>query len=176
MDNDDPILAGKGFSTEGSGYSFTVIPESVIQIIDANVNLVWVMGKFEKIKTARFIIKNTQSIFASDDVKTRDGLWKEHCAGDLREFADNDFERDFQRFLKTVPKRQDSDSALQLYNSISAHREFLNSFHHMRKIAIDQAKTLLGKPDLTTIDVKDFDKICTDFVLALHKLFTFNPR
>ncbi|MEK7524717.1 MAG: hypothetical protein AAB588_06870, partial [Patescibacteria group bacterium] len=113
MNNDDPILAGKGFSTEGSEYSFTIIPESVIKVIDVNINLVWVMGGFRKTKPARFIINNTQNIFASEEIKSRDELWKEHCAGDLRELADSDFGRDFQRFLKTVPKREDSDAAFQ---------------------------------------------------------------
>ena len=46
----------------------------------------------------------------------------------------------------------------------------------MRDIAVDQAKALLGNPVLATINIKDFDKICTNFVLALYKFFTFNSR
>ena len=176
MDNADPILEGMGLSTEGAEYSFVILSESVIEIIDANINLVWVMANMRKTKSARFIIKNVQNIFISEDVQSEDGLWKEHCAGDLRELTDNHFEANFQRFLKAVPKRQDSDSALQLYTSISAHREFLNDFHHMRQEAMDKARTLLANPRLMSIEANDFDKICTSFVFALHKLFTFKAK
>ncbi len=176
MANEDPILAGKGISTGGSEYSFVVVADTVVEIIDANVNLVWVMGKYEKVKSARFIIENIQGIFLSEEVQSKDQLWKEHCAGDLRELTDNHYEASFQRFLKVVPKRGDSDTALELYKSISAHREFLNDFHHMRSGAIGKAKTLLGNPNLRSIEVSDFDKICTSFIFSLYKLFTFNKQ
>jgi len=173
----DPFLEGRGISTNESRFSFPLITEAVISVVDANINLVWVMAEFKKTKTPRFIIEHIQHFFSDEDMRAKDQLWKEHCAGDLREFTDNDFGRNFCRFLSNVPKQSDTGEENQkLYTFIRNTRDFLNDFHHLNATALDKARVILNEPTRTSIDDNAFDKICVEYITALHNLFKFKKR
>ena len=176
MDARDPFLAGKGISTSESRFSFPLISDSVISVVDVNINLVWTMAGLKKTTTPRFIIEHVQRFFSDDDMRAKDMLWKEHCAGDLRELADSDWGRNFPRFLANVPKESESDKTRELYSYIRDTVTFLHSFHHLNEDALDKARTLLGDSTLSAVEDRTFDKICADFISALHSFFKFRNR
>ncbi len=172
----DPILAGQpSISTGGAEYDFVNLSESVIEVVSINVQLVWVMGRFNKSTTPIRVIKNAQNMFLSEEIKSRDEFWKEHCAASMRELMDKHFHQNCARFLASVPKRQHSDDARKLHERLNKHKDFLNDFSHFKHSAIEHAKVLLGR-NVASLGEEDFDKLCTSFLIDLSDYFSFKKR
>jgi len=173
----DPVLEEHAsLSSEGLEYSFVGIPQSVIETVDACVQLIWVLGGYGKTIRPEKIIHNVQRVFVSDEVKTQNIHWKEHCAGSLRELVDNHFEANCLRFLKSVAKRSASEDERIICEKIGSYKEFLNDFAHFRSRAIQKAQGLLNQPSLQEISESDFDKVCTDFIMHLDDFFKHKAR
>lgn len=172
----DPVLREQEtISAGGFEYSFISLPKSVIEIINACIQVVWVMGKYEKNVEPRDIIFNAQQMFISEEIKSKDNFWKEHCAGSLRELVDNHFETNCLRFLKTAPRRNESDETKQLCEKLSDFKEFLNDFAHFKNTAVGGAKNLVT-PVPEEINEQVFDKICTAFIFHLGNYFKYKNR
>lgn len=175
----DPILAEqKSISTNGAEYDVVNLPKSVIEIVNANIQLVWIMGNYKKNVKPEDIIFNAQSIFKSGDTKSNDKFWKEHCAGSIRELVDGHFEANCLKFLKCVPKRDDSDEARQVCETIRSYKDFFNDFAHFKDSAIGHANALLDPENksLKVISEESFDKLCSGFILHLGKYFKFKNK
>lgn len=170
----DPILGEqKSASAGGLEYSFVGLPQSVIEVINACIQVVWIMGNYGKTVEPRDIIKNAQQMFTSEEIRSQDKFWKEHCAGSLRELVDNHFEPNCHRFLKCIPKRDASDDEKIVCERLMDFKNFLNNFAHFKGKSLDGAKKLIKDPGLSEIDEKVFDKICTDFIFHLQTFFKF---
>ena len=172
----DPILREeKGIPTNGLEYSFVNLPKSVIEIVDACIRVVWVMGNYGKTVEPRDIIYNAQQMFTSEDIKSQDNFWKEHCAGSLRELVDGHFEPNCSRFLRCVPKRSESDEAKELCMKFRGFKDFLNNFAHFKNIAVNDAQNLIT-PAPKEINEQVFDKICTAFIFHLGDYFKYKNK
>lgn len=173
----DPILAEQtSISTQGLEYTFINLPKSVIEIVNANIYLIWTMGNYCKTIKPEDIIFNAQQMFMSEDVKSNDVLWKEHCAASLRELVDSHFEANCPRFLKCIPNRNESDEAKQICETLVEFKIFFNDFAHFKNTAIEHAKTLMGSQNLEEISEGVFDKLCTDFIFHLERYFKYKNR
>ena len=173
----DPILKEQeSISTDGLEYSFVNLPQSTIEVVDVCVRVVWVMGNYRKIVEPRDIIHNVQQIFISEEIKSKNKYWKEHCAASLREIVDNHFEPNCNRFLKCIPKRNLSEEDKKICESLIQYKCFLNDFAHFKKGAIDIAKEILNKQTLKEINEQVFDKICTNFIFLLETFFKFRAK
>ncbi len=172
----DPILREQAsIPTNGLEYSFVSLPRSTIEIVDACIRVVWVMGSYGKIIEPREIIYNAQKMFISEEIKSQDNFWKEHCAGSLRELVDNHFEANCLRFLKCIPKRDESDETKQLCEKLRDFKEFLNDFAHFKDTATSKAQNLIT-PAPTEISEQVFDKICTAFIFHLGNYFKYKNK
>lgn len=168
---DTLLLKQKSVSSEGYQYSFVTIGERVVVVVAAYIRLIWEVKNLKKTVNPIDVIKNAQTIFKDDDIK-KDILWKEHCAGTLRELVDSHFEPNAMKVLKCLPKRSDSEQASILYESIGKYKEFLNEFSHLRTDnALKCAQEILDENDLNLIDEETFDKLCTNFIRLLYELF-----
>lgn len=173
----DPILKEKeSVSTGGLEYSFVSLPQSVIEVVDANVQVVWVMSNHGKAIRPRDIIENAQKMFTSEEIKSQDKFWKEHCAGSLRELVDDHFEANCLRFLKCVPKRSVSDEEKKICETLGEFKNFLNDFAHFKDKTLAEAQNIVNKSTLEEIDEQIFDKICTDFIFHLETFFKYKRR
>jgi len=172
----DPILREqKGIPTNGLEYSFVNLPKSVIEIVDACIRVVWVMGNYGKTVEPRDIVYNAQQMFINEEIKAKDNFWKEHCAGSLRELVDSHFEANCLRFLKFAPKRSESDETKQLCEKLSDFKEFLNDFAHFKDTAVTGAQNLIT-PAPVEISEQVFDKICTAFIFHLGNYFKYKNK
>lgn len=173
----DPILSEqKSVLTKGFEYSFVGISKSSIDVVDTCVSLIWVMGNKGKVIKPRDIIENIQHTFMSEEIKSQDRFWKEHSAGSLRELVDNHFETDCTRFFKTTPIRSTSEEDREIWEKNRNFKDFLNDLAHFQVGALDKAKIVVNDDSVSEIDEKVFDKICTNFILHLEKLFKFKNR
>jgi len=170
----DPLLSEqKSFSTEGYEYSFVALNERIIVVVSAYIRLIWEVKNFRKTIDPLGVIKNTQTFFKDNNIKEKDALWKEHCAGTLRELVGGCFEADAMGVLKCLPKRAESVDAQTLYENIQKYKEFLNELAHLKNSdALRLAQDILGDQTLTSIEDETFDKLCTNFIQLLHSLFS----
>lgn len=173
---EDPILKEQAsVSAPGFEYTFVNLPRSLIERVNANIQLVWIMKNFAKTTTPEEIILNVQKIFSSNEAKANDNLWKEHCAATLRELVDGQFQPNCIYLLKLVANRNDSEDAKKLCEQLQGHKDFLNDFAHLNQRAKDQAAILLAT-DIDGIDDQTFDKLCTSFILLLDAYFKFKAK
>lgn len=173
----DPILKEQeSISSDGFEYSFVSLPQSVIEVVDACIQVVWVMSNHGKTIRPQDIIKNAQRMFASEEIKSQDEFWKEHCAGSLRELVDDHFEPNCLRFLKCAPKRGMSDEDKKICETLGEFKSFLNDFAHFKDTALERAQNIVNRPTLEEIDEQIFDKICTSFIFHLETFFKCKNR
>ena len=170
----DPLLNEReSVSSEGYEYSFITIPERVITIVAAYVQLIWAIKNFRKSISAKKVIQNAKSMFEINQRTMVDVLWKEHCAGSLRELVDGHIAADFPYALRCLPKPTDNDGKVEeTYPRLQAYKSILNELAHLNTdIALRKAREISDYNDLENIDREAFDRICTDFIFSLYNLF-----
>jgi hypothetical protein len=173
----DPLLQEKtSVSSGGYQYSFVALPERIITIVAAYVQLVWTIKNFRKATAPREIIKNAQSMFEINQPTVSDKLWKEHCASSLRELVPNHLTADFPYVLKCLPApTNERGEREEIYGHIQIYKTTLNELAHLNTTtALQEIKKMQGYDATENIDDKTFDKICTEYILLLHRLFREN--
>lgn len=172
----DPLLKEQlSVSAPGLEYAFVNLPRSIIETVNANIQLVWVMKNLTKTITPEEIIVNAQKMFSSNEIKANDALWKEHCAATLRELVDKHFQQNCLFILRLVANRNDSEQAQNICDQLQGYKDFFNDFSHLRHTAKEQAAKLLGT-GLDEIDEQAFDKLCTRYILVLDAYFKFKAK
>ncbi|QQR78227.1 MAG: hypothetical protein IPJ68_04045 [Candidatus Moraniibacteriota bacterium] len=169
----DPLLSEQeGVSTGGYEYSFVAIPKRHIVIVAAYIQLIWKVKNFEKTVSPEQVLENTKSLFRENQDRISDSLWKEHCAGSLRELLDCHMS-DLPYALASLPPQTNSTGQReQIYADLQLYKEFLNDLAHLQgNSALKNARLILGDTTLADIDDRVFDKICTQFIDLLYSLF-----
>ncbi len=173
----DPLLQEQtSISSEGYQYSFVAISERVTVVVAAYIQLIWTIKNFRKSTSAKQIIQNTKSMFETNQRTASDELWKEHCAGSLRELVDGNLTADFPYALKSLPKPTNRKGEKEeIYSRLQIYKNILNELAHLNTMtALQEIKKLLDYKNLEEIDSEAFDKICTDYIMLLHQLFREN--
>ena len=175
--NKDPLLnEHKGVSSEGFEFSFISLPTRVVVVVAAYVQLIWTIKNFKKTTTTKEIIQNAQKMFKDNQEEAVDVLWKEHCAGSLRELVNGHITADFPYVLKCLPEPANKNGQVEeKYPTLQKYKDFLNEMAHLNgNRAIEKANGIPNRKNVSGIDAKLFDKICTDFIFLLHNLFREN--
>ena len=173
----DPLLeTQENVSSEGYQYSFVALPERITTIVAAYIQLIWKIKNFRKSVSPEQIIQNSKAMFEINARTAADDLWKEHCAGSLRELVDCHITADFTYVLKFLPNPTNNKGVVEvIYGSIQTYKEILNELAHLNKnTALQKLKTIEKYNTIESIDNQTFDKICTEFILLLHSLFRNN--
>jgi hypothetical protein len=173
----DPLLKKqKSIEKKISDYEFLKIPQEIIDVVDANIWLVWIMGNYKKYVRPQDIIRNVQQIFQDENIKLTDIYWKEHCSASLRELVDRNFYADCRRFLNNIPDRSNSDDEKIICERIQLFKDFFNDFAHFNKIYLNHLKKILNNYSLEYITEEVFDRICTIFIMDLYEFFKYKNR
>jgi len=172
----DPLLKSQGVISSSYVYTFTQIPQKTIDIVSANINLIWVMTSKQKKILPSDIIENIKNIFLRDNIDSEDLLWKEKISAMLREFVDNHFEADSIRLLKSVPKRSVSPDEEDICKRISSYKEFFNNHAHLQKESLDLLQIILNRKNIDKLDQNLFDEVCTNFIYDLERFFKYKMK
>lgn len=170
---EDPLLQQQGGLqvADLTGGLFSSIPEKNIRVVAAYLQLVMDLSSSGKEIKVIDLFLNTKTIFTDDYIKARDVYWKEHLAGTLREPFDRQFESNLFNALKSIPKREASEEAANVYKSIADIKDFLNDLAHMRhQKALEYIKTKY--PGSVEITEENFNKICKEMVDILFQWFS----
>lgn len=163
-------------SSEGYQYSFVAISERVTTVVAAYIQLIWTIKNSRKSTTAKQIIQNAKSLFETNQRTVSDELWKEHCASSLRELVAGNLTADFPYTLKSLPKTtNEKGEREEIYSRIQIYKNTLNEQAHLNTTtALQEIKKLPDYKNLEEINSEAFDKICTDYIMLLHRLFREN--
>jgi len=173
---DQLLQEQSSISSGGYQFSFVAISDRIATIVAAYVQLIWTIKNFRKSKTAKQIIQNAKSMFETNQRLASDELWKEHCAGSLRELVDGRLTADFPYVLKSLPKPTNENGGREeIYVQLQIYKSILNELAHLNTTtALQEIKKLSDYSNLEEIDNTAFDKICTDYIMILYKLFREN--
>lgn len=171
---EDPSLQEHtSVSSEGYEYTFIAIPENVIRVVSAFIQLVWTINKYQKSIKAKEVIQNAKSMFELNQRTVSDVLWKEHCASSLRELVDNHFSANCTCTLKCLPNSTNKEGEREkIYSYIQIYKTVLNKIAHLNTDGtLEKIKIIPGYENLEEISSEVFDKICTNYIMLLYELF-----
>lgn len=184
----DALLEGKGFSGTNEQFVFVSIPEEITIVVKAYIKLIWTLKNGnsrqsrEKSIPTDLVIDNAKKMF-SDEIRSNDELWMQHCASSLRELIDDlQIPDDFCKFLKSIPKQTIADKEnIQRYERLRAILDFLHCMVHFKSkprrkenTAVDIAKEILSDKTVRAINESVFDKMCRAYIVTLYEIFSVN--